>query len=153
MPTPSAHIPPLNRTGATAAPSKVEIIQPYEVFTNRRAEPRFECNDRGCLLFLGSQQSIHCTILDQSASGAQVLFETIGDIPAEVWLIDLDAHIVRRGRSVWTMAHKMGLKFDFIEKLSPQKTPSTKVPKAVYDMWQKLSQPQNPPVEDTFFLD
>lgn len=152
MPTPSAYISSLSSSGATAS-SKVEIIQPFEMFANRRAEPRFECHDRGCLLFMGSQQAVHCTILDQSASGAQVLFEAIGDIPAEVWLIDLDAHIVRRGRSVWTMAHKMGLKFDFIEKLTVQKTPSPKVPKAVYDMWKKLSQPEPPKAEDTFFLD
>ncbi|WAC47521.1 PilZ domain-containing protein [Asticcacaulis sp. SL142] len=153
MATPSGPVSSLHRAGAPVASPKVEIIQPYEMFTNRRNEPRFECNDRGCLLFLNSQQTIHCTILDQSASGAQVLFEEIGEIPAEVWLIDLDAHILRRGRSVWTMAHKMGLKFDFIEKLTPGKMPSPKVPRAVYEMWQRLNQPAPPKDDDTFFLD
>ncbi|MDC7677000.1 PilZ domain-containing protein [Asticcacaulis machinosus] len=157
MATPSAPVssPPHSTPLATppAASSKVEIIQPYEMFANRRNEPRFECNDRGCLLFLNSQQTIHCTILDQSASGAQVLFDSIGEIPSEVWLIDLDAHVVRRGRSVWTMAHKMGLKFDFIEKLTPGKMSSPKVPRAVYDAWQTLNQPPPPKDEDTFFLD
>lgn len=119
--------------------SPVEIIAPYDQLLNRRSEPRFDCNGRGCLLFLSRGTTVPCRILNQSASGAQVLCDTIGEVPAELWLIDLDAHTAKRGKAAWISPHKMGLKFNLIQQLDANKPRPAKVPEDVYRVWADLS--------------
>lgn len=163
-----APVPPV-RPAASAPSQKVEIIQPYDQFLNRRAEPRFECNDRGCLMFLSRKEVVKCQIINQSASGAQVIFDKVGDIPAEIWLIDLDTNCAKRGTAAWSMPHKMGLKFNMIQQLSADGPLSPKVPEAVYKAWRNMAgldaqtppaanvnaptAATKPPEDDVFFLD
>lgn len=133
---------------------RVEIIPVKSMFDDRRAEPRYECNDRGCLLFLGANQIVPCRILDQSASGAKVAFQEDCKITPEIWLIDLDTHSVRRGQSAWFMPYRMGLRFNLILQLSKTEPKPSKVPQAVYDTWLKLTGgPETPPDDDVLFLD
>lgn len=130
-----APIPGGTRMSATA---KVEIIQPAD-YTDRRSEPRAACDDRGALLYMSSQTVLQCRILDQSPSGARVAFENNSPVPAELWLIDLDTNLVRRGSSVWSTPTRMGLKFNFIQTLVPGQPRPAKIPEPVFDTWMKLS--------------
>ena len=168
----SSPLRPVNRSTPTVTPggtrmsaaAKVEIIQPSD-YTDRRAEPRAACDDRGALLFLSSQTVIQCRILDQSPSGARVAFENNAPIPAELWLIDLDTNLVRRGGSAWSTPTRMGLKFNFIQTLVPGQARPAKVPEPVFDAWMRLSgqTPAEAPAEEVrddtsgddniFFLD
>lgn len=168
----SSPLRPVNRStpamtpGGTrvSAAAKVEIIQPSD-YTDRRSEPRAACDDRGALLFLSSQTVIQCRILDQSPSGARVAFDNNCAIPAELWLIDLDTNMVRRGASAWSTPTRMGLKFNFVQTLVPGQPRPAKVPEPVFDAWMKLSgqTPAETPVEEArddtsnddnvFFLD
>lgn len=131
--------------------NKVEIIMPDQ-YADRRAEPRFECNDRGALLFLSTQKIVPCRILDQSASGARVALPALRDLPQEMWLIDLDQNTVRCGTAAWSMANKMGLKFSLIQTLKPGEPKPAKVPQPVYDAWLRLSTPAAPE-DDVLFFD
>ncbi len=148
--------PPLRRpvslahaVTSAAAPGRpeVEIITPNQ-YDDRRTEPRVQCDDRGAMLFLSSHQVITCRILDQSASGARVAMENLDHIPAEIWLIDLDAAMVKRGSSAWSMANRMGLKFNFIQKMSDDGKRPAKVPPEVFDAWLRLSKASNTPDAD-----
>jgi|GEM_PF-925101 len=117
----------------------VQVIQPFEQEMNRRAEPRFDCNDHATLLLLSDGQEVSCRIVNQSASGAQVLVQ---DMPAQVqqlWLIDTGANTVRFGSPVWTIPHKMGLKFSFVQKLDPAASRPQRVPVAVWNTWRRLA--------------
>ncbi|MFT4089938.1 MAG: hypothetical protein QM645_04345 [Asticcacaulis sp.] len=132
----------------------VEIIQPYDQFMNRRIEPRYDYNARGCLLFLSRNQTIPCQIVNQSASGAQVLYDTIGDVPAELWLIDLDANTAKRGSAAWTTPHKMGMKFNLVQILGDGTQRPPKVPEDVYRVWLSLSNTgKDKGSDDVVFLD
>ena len=133
----------------------VEIISP-DRFADRRAEPRSECDDRGAMLFLSSQEVITCRILDQSPSGARVAFDAISRLPAEIWLIDLDTHMVRRGAAAWSTPNRMGLKFNFIQTLIPGEPRPARIPEAVHDAWMRLTgnePPQADNDDDVLFLD
>ena len=116
----------------------VEIIRPDQ-FADRRAETRTECDDRGAMLFLSSQEVINCRILDQSPSGARVAFDAISRLPAEIWLIDLDTHMVRRGSAAWSTPNRMGLKFNFVQTMAPGEPRPARIPEAVHDAWLRLS--------------
>lgn len=149
-------IPASPHAAPKSVPDKtVEIIQPYDQFMNRRVEPRFESDARGCLLFLSRSETVPCQIVNQSASGAQVLFDTIGDVPAELWLIDLDSNTAKRGSAAWSTPHKMGLKFNLIQSLSPTAPRPPKVPEDVYRTWLNLSGAgiPKPDQDDVLFLD
>jgi hypothetical protein len=122
----------------------VEIIRPDQ-FADRRAEPRMDCDDRGAMLFLSSQEVITCRILDQSPSGARVSFEAISRLPAEIWLIDLDTHSVRRGSAAWSTPNRMGLKFNFVQALVPHQPRPARIPQAVFDAWLRLTGNKAPP--------
>ncbi|MDI7775610.1 hypothetical protein [Asticcacaulis sp. EMRT-3] len=126
---------------------KVEIIMPDQ-YADRRAEPRFVCDDRGALLLLAENKTVPCRILDQSASGARVAMENLTEIPAEIWLLDLDTHTVRRGTAAWSMANRMGLKFNFVQGLKPGEPRPAKVPQGVFDAWLRLSNAPDPKGED-----
>jgi len=141
------HAPPV--TAAQPAPARpaVEVITPDQ-YADRRSEPRFACDDRGAMLFLSSRQVINCRILDQSASGARVAMENLDHIPAEIWLIDLDTAMVKRGSPAWSMANRMGLKFNFIQKMPDDGKRPAKVPPEVFEAWKRLSQPAATPDED-----
>jgi hypothetical protein len=131
----------------------VEVIRPDQ-FADRRAEPRTECDDRGAMLFLSSQEVINCRILDQSPSGARVSFDAISRLPAEIWLIDLDTHMVRRGSAAWSTPNRMGLKFNFIQTLVPGQPRPARIPEPVYDAWLKMSSQETPKDDgDVLFLD
>jgi hypothetical protein len=133
----------------------VEIIRPDQ-FADRRSEARTDCDDRGAMLFLSSQELITCRILDQSPSGARVAFEAISRLPAEIWLIDLDTHMVRRGAAAWSTPNRMGLKFNFIQKLVPGEPRPTRIPEAVHSAWMRLTgnePPQADNDDDVLFLD
>ncbi len=132
--------------GLASAAVKVEIIQPAD-YVDRRAEPRTDCNDRGALLLMADNSVVPCRIMDQSPSGARVAFETIGNIPAEIWLIDLDTHMARRGSSAWSTPNRMGLKFNFVQTLVVGQPRPVKVPQEVYDAWLRLT--GNGPSEET----
>ena len=146
--------PPIRRpappvTGAPPAPARpsVEVITPDQ-YADRRSEPRTQCDDRGAMLFLSSRQVINCRILDQSASGARVAMENLDHIPAEIWLIDLDTAMVKRGSPAWSMANRMGLKFNFIQKMPDDGKRPARVPPEVFEAWKRLSQPAATPDED-----
>jgi len=134
----------------------VEIIRPDQ-FADRRAEPRTECDDRGAMLFLSSQEVVTCRILDQSPSGARVAFEAISRLPAEIWLIDLDTNMVRRGAAAWSTPNRMGLKFSFVQALVAGQPCPNRIPQAVFDAWQRLTGNEPPQAEDgddgVLFLD
>ena len=138
-------------------PDKVEIIQPDQ-YADRRAEPRFACDDRGALLLLSSGHVVQCRILDQSASGARVAFDKMDGVPGELWLIDLDEDTVRHGTAAWSTMNRMGLKFDLIIKLSADEPRPAKVPEVVYEAWLLLtgntaSKPASPPDDDVLYFD
>lgn len=136
------------------AGDRAEIIPVKSMFDDRRAEPRYDCDDRGCLLFMGNNQIVPCRILDQSASGAKVQFQEDCKATPEIWLIDLDTHSVRRGQVAWSMPYRMGLRFNLILQLSKTDPKPSKVPQPVYDAWLKLiSGKDAPPEDDVLFLD
>ena len=146
--------PPIRRpapSAAAAPPAQarpaVEVITPDQ-YADRRSEPRTQCDDRGAMLFLSSRQVINCRILDQSASGARVAMENLDHIPSEIWLIDLDTAMVKRGAPAWSMANRMGLKFNFIQKMSDDGKRPAKVPPEVFDAWVRLSKTTGTPEED-----
>lgn len=118
--------------------NKVEIILPAQ-YADRRAEPRVPCDDRGALLLMPGAHVVLCRVLDQSASGARVSFDSIGDVPAEMWLIDLSQNTLKRGTSAWSTVNRMGLKFNFMQALTPGAPRPAKVPQDVYDAWLKLA--------------
>lgn len=137
--------------GATQKVQGVEIIQPSEF--ERRSEPRTDCDDRGAMLFLSTDEVITVRIMDQSPSGARVAFDKIGNIPAEIWLIDLDTHMARRGGAAWSTPTRMGLRFNFVQTLVPGQPRPAKIPQDVYATWLRLTgqtpAPQTPkPDED-----
>jgi hypothetical protein len=118
--------------------NRVEIIMP-EQYGDRRAEPRINCDDRGALLLLSGYDIVQCRILDQSVSGARVAFDTIARVPPEIWMIDLDSNMAKRGSAAWSTSNRMGLKFNFAMTLVPGAPRPLKVPQPVYDAWLKLS--------------
>ncbi|MDC7682735.1 PilZ domain-containing protein [Asticcacaulis sp. BYS171W] len=141
--------------GVSSPRPGVEIIQPYAQFTNRRSEPRFDCNETATLFLFPSQAQVECRILNQSASGAQVIFESLPEVPAEIWLIDIRTHTVKCGTAAWSMTSKMGLKFSFLQRLDPNAVRPARVPEAVFKAWRKLAglDPEPPVEDDVFFLD
>ena len=142
--------PPANTAPPTLAQTRpvAEVITPDQ-YADRRSEPRVQCDARGAMLFLSSHQIINCRILDQSASGARVAMENLDHIPSEIWLIDLDSGMVKRGSSAWSMANRMGLKFNFIQKMTDDGKRPAKGPPEVFDAWVRLSQATGAPEEDT----
>ncbi len=159
----SRPVPPAQRDGpgARAAaqaqatrPDRVEIIQPDQ-YADRRAEPRFACDDRGALLLLSSGQVVRCRILDQSASGARVAFDRIDGVPGELWLIDIDENTVRHGASAWSTMNRMGLKFDLVLKLAPGEPRPARVPEVVFNAWLLLTgrEPPKPADDDVLYFD
>jgi hypothetical protein len=116
---------------------RVEIIQPSEF--ERRTEPRTNCDDRGALLFLSTSEVVTVRIMDQSPSGARVAFDKIGNIPSEIWLIDLDTHMARRGSSAWSTPTRMGLRFNFVQTLVPGRPKPAKIPQDVFETWLRLT--------------
>ncbi len=152
---------PAVRSAATApdAGAKAEVIQPADYqYQDRRAEPRQDCDDRGALLFMSEKQVVSCRIMDQSPSGARVTFNNAGPIPAEIWLIDLDTHMARRGSAAWSTPTRMGLKFNFVQTLVPGQPRPARIPQDVFDAWKKLSgqiknAPPPPPGDDVLYLD
>ena len=146
---------PAGRTQAAERDDTVEIIRPDQ-FADRRAETRTECDDRGAMLFLSSQEVITCRILDQSPSGARVSFEAISRLPSEIWLIDLDTHSARRGSAAWSTPNRMGLKFNFVQTLVPGYPRPGRIPEAVFDAWLRLTGQEAPKAGDdgdVLFLD
>lgn len=136
---------------------KAEIIMPDQ-YADRRAEPRFACDDRGAMLFLATKEIVPCRIMDQSASGARVSFGAMGDLTAEIWLIDLDQNTVRCGTAAWSMPNRMGLKFSLVLSLKPGEPRPVKVPQPVYDAWLKLTAPKaetppEAPDDDVLYFD
>jgi hypothetical protein len=139
--------PPAAAAQTAPARPAVEVITPDQ-YADRRSEPRTPCDARGAMLFLSSYQILNCRILDQSASGARVSMENLDHIPAEIWLIDLDGGMVKRGSSAWSMANRMGLKFNFIQKMTDDGKRPAKVPPEVFDAWVRLSKATGTPDED-----
>jgi hypothetical protein len=141
--------PPANAASPAPVQARpaVEVITPDQ-YADRRAEPRVQCDARGAMLFLSSSQIINCRILDQSASGARVAMDNLDHIPSEIWLIDLDSGMVKRGSSAWSMANRMGLKFNFIQKMTDDGKRPAKVPPEVFDAWVRLSKATDTPDED-----
>lgn len=142
---------------APSAGAKAEVIQPSDYqYQDRRAEPRADCDDRGALLYMSEKQVITCRIMDQSPSGARVAFDNAGPIPAEIWLIDLDSHMARRGSAAWSTPTRMGLKFNFVQTLVPGQPRPPRIPQEVFDVWMKLSGQTKdvpPPEDDVLYLD
>lgn len=126
----------------------VEVIMP-EQYADRRAEPRQTRDDKGALLFLSSREIITCRILDSSASGARVALNHMDIVPAEIWLIDLATVSVKRGSAAWTAGTRMGLKFNFIQKMTDDSQRPAKVPQEVYDAWLRLKNGPEAPVKKT----
>jgi len=117
---------------------KVEIIQPDQ-YGDRRSEPRVSCNAHGALLLLSNNEVLNCRILDQSPSGARVAFDSLSHLPAEIWLIDLDTHMARRGSAAWSTPNKMGLKFNFVHTFVSGAPRPAKVPTEVFETYQRLT--------------
>jgi hypothetical protein len=153
-------LPPRPATASPSADAKAEVIQPADYqFLDRRSEPRQDCDDRGALLYMSEKQVITCRIMDQSPSGARVAFDNVGSIPSEIWLIDLDTHMARRGSAAWSTPTRMGLKFNFVQTLVPGQPCPQRVPQEVFDVWMKLTgQIKDPPSDegdgdDVLYLD
>lgn len=150
MTTPLRH-PAASKSAEPSAPEKedtrVEVITPDQ-YADRRAEPRQARDDSGALLFLSSHEIISCRILDSSASGARVAMDNLSNIPTEIWLIDLASATVKRGTAAWSMANRMGLKFNFIQTMTDDSKRPAKVPPEVYEAWLRLKNgPDAPPEE------
>lgn len=150
MTTPFRH-PAAAKSAEPSAPEKedtrVEVITPDQ-YADRRAEPRQARDDSGALLFLSSHEIISCRILDSSASGARVAMDNLSNIPTEIWLIDLASATVKRGTAAWSMANRMGLKFNFIQTMTDDSKRPAKVPPEVYEAWLRLKNgPDTPPEE------
>lgn len=146
--------------GRSASPSVtspqagVEVIQPFQQFLNRRAEPRFDCKASGALLLLPSGTEVACDIVNQSASGAQVLVKDMPQNAGDLWLVDVAGQTVKFGSPVWTQPHKMGLRFSFVQKLDPNGARPPRVPEPVWKAWRRLAGLDTPPPQDdVFFLD
>ncbi len=152
-------LPPRPATSSPSALAKAEVIQPADYqYQDRRSEPRQDCDDRGALLYTSEKQVITCRIMDQSPSGARVALDNVGAIPAEIWLIDLDTHMVRRGSAAWSTPTRMGLKFNFVQTLIPGQPCPQRIPQDVFDVWMKLTgQTTDTPPEkdegDVLYLD
>ncbi len=145
--------PRLSTVAPKPAPQDgVEIITPDQ-YADRRTEVRQDCNNRGSLLFLSSNEIVPCRILDQSASGARVSMDQISHVPQELWLIDLETNIVKCGSAAWSMANRMGLKFSLIQKITPGQPCPARVPGPVYEAWQRLSGNEDKPDDDVLFFD
>lgn len=132
----------------------VEVIQPFQQFQNRRAEPRFDCKAKGALLLVPSGAEVACEIVNQSASGAQVLVKDMPHKAGDLWLLDVGGQMVKFGSPVWTQPHKMGLRFSFAQKVDPNGVRPPRVPEPVWKAWRRLAGLDiPPPEEDVFFLD
>ena len=107
-------------------------------YTDRRSEPRVDCDDRGALVLMPRGEAVTCRILDQSASGARVSISGLDTVPEDLWLIDLDLNLARRGRAAWTTAMRMGLRFTFAQQLKAGAPRPEKVPESVYRAWLEL---------------
>lgn len=116
----------------------VEVIMPAQ-YADRRSEPRQECDDRGAMVLMPEGRVITCRILDQSASGARVSISGVDSVPQDLWLIDLDLNMARRGNAAWSTALRMGLRFTFAQTLTPDGARPDKVPQVVYDAWLTLN--------------
>lgn len=138
----------------TSPQAGVEVIQPFQQFLNRRAEPRFDCKASGALLLLPSGTEVACDIVNQSASGAQVLVKDMPQNAGDLWLLDVAGQMVKFGSPVWTQPHKMGLRFSFVQKLDPNGARPPRVPEPVWKAWRRLAGlDAPPPQDDVFFLD
>lgn len=126
--------------------SRVEVIMPDQ-YADRRTEPRQARDDSGALLFLSNHEIITCRILDSSASGARVAMDHLDNVPAEIWLIDLASASVKRGTAAWSMVNRMGLKFNFIQKMTDDSQRPAKVPQEVYEAWLRLKNGPEAPAE------
>lgn len=122
---------------STKADDKVEIIMPAQ-YADRRSEPRFDCDHQGALL-LAEGRVLPCRILDQSVSGARISVEDFGHVSTDLWLIDIDTHTVRRGSMAWSMATRVGLRFNFVQKLTTGQPRPLKVPEDVFSAWLRLN--------------
>ncbi|MFT3997229.1 MAG: hypothetical protein QM667_07475 [Asticcacaulis sp.] len=134
----------------------VEVILPYQQqMANRRSEPREDCNSHCMLILMPSGAQFPCRIVNQSASGAQIMFEELPHGVHDLWLIDSHAHTARFGTPAWNLPFKMGIRFSLIQKLDPAGARPQRVPEAVWLAWRKLANldPVPEAVEDTFFLD
>lgn len=151
MPGPSGR--PSSPT-VTSPQAGVEVIQPFQQFMNRRAEPRYDCKSTGTLLLLPSGTEVPCEIVNQSASGAQVLVKDMPHSPGDLWLLDVPGQMVKFGAPAWTQPHRMGLRFTFAHKLDPNGERPHRVPVGVWKAWRRLAGLDlPPPQEDVFFLD
>ncbi|MGA9658828.1 MAG: hypothetical protein WBQ60_06985 [Asticcacaulis sp.] len=134
----------------------VEIIMPDQ-YTDRRSEPRDARDGRGALLFLPDLDVVPCHILDSSPSGARVAVDKQIQIAPEIWLLDLDTATVKRGASAWSTSSRMGLKFNFIQKMPDDNVRPPKVPQPVFDAWLKLRHPPaastKPSDDDVIYFD
>jgi hypothetical protein len=122
----------------------VLTFTPPPIGSDRRGEPRQDCDIKGCLLFVSEQKIYDCHILDQSACGAKILVETRDKIEDELWLIDCESRVLKRGRPVWVRANILdlkilGLRFNLIQTLKTQDEKPSKVPQAVYNAWKRLT--------------
>ncbi|UDF03318.1 hypothetical protein [Asticcacaulis sp. AND118] len=132
----------------------VEVIQPYQQVLNRRIEPRFDCNAAGALIMLTTGNEIPCQIVNQSASGAQVIHEGLPQNAGEMWLIDVQGQTVKFGTPAWTQPHKTGLRFSFVQKIDGSGVRPPRVPMPVWKAWRRLAGLDTPPpADDVIFLD
>lgn len=140
-------------SSVTSPKAGVEVIQPFQ-FLNRRIEPRFDCQASGTLLLLPSGTEVPCEIVNQSASGAQVIFQDMPHNPSDLWLVDVPGQMVKFGTPAWTQPYKMGLRFSFVQKLDPNGERPARVPVAVWKAWRRLAGLDRPPQPaDVLFID
>jgi hypothetical protein len=145
---------------ASSRPSTggVEVIHAHAQLSERRREPRYDCEDEGTLILMQDGQTIQCRLLDQSSGGARIMHARMEPLNGDMWLIRKGQPNVCRASPAWTMPHRMGLRFTLILKLSTDAPCPPKVPAAVHAQWMALNAPA-PAANDasdesnTFFID
>jgi hypothetical protein len=163
---PSQSTPPVRPHIARPSTGGVEIIHAHAQLSERRREPRFDCEDEGTLILMQDGETLSCRLMDQSSGGARIMHARTEPLNGEMWLIRKGQTNVCRATPAWTMPHRIGLRFSLILKLSADAPCPPKVPVAVYEQWMKLNAPaqakphvpepsadERPDEPDAFFLD
>ena len=127
--------------GSSSKPGKspaVEVIIPPPVGKNRRTSARQECLSIGALLVSDKTLASSCLIRDISPGGARIALEAQINSKADLWLVNSESNNISRGTMVWNRSNEMGIRFNFVQKITDYNVCPPKVPKDVFDLWKKM---------------
>ena len=132
--------------GSSSKPDKshtVEVIIPPPVGKNRRASVRQECLAIGALLVTDQTRISSCLIRDISSGGARIAIDVQINTKTDIWLINSQSSNISRGTIVWNRSHEMGIRFNFIQKITDNTVCPPKVPKDVFALWKTMHEGPN----------